>query len=44
MTPREYADLRHEAILRAHVLRQEAVHAFWAALMRRLSRLAHRGA
>ena len=44
MTPKEYAALRDDAIRRAHVLRQEALHAFWSALVRRLSLLAHRGA
>ena len=35
MTLHEYARLRDDATQRAHVLRQQALHAFWAAVLRR---------
>ena len=44
MNSQEYVALRNAATRRAHLLRQEALHAFWAALVRRLALLAHRGA
>jgi len=40
MTTAEYTRLRNDATRRAHVLRQEALHAFWDAVVRRFRRTA----
>jgi len=41
MSNLEYARLRDDATHRAHVLRQEALHAFWDAVLRRFRGLVH---
>ncbi|WP_275698679.1 hypothetical protein [Ramlibacter paludis] len=41
MSTNEYTRLRDAATRRAHVLRQQALHAFWDAVLRRFRHLAH---
>ena len=41
MNTQDYNRVRDDAIRRAHVLRQEALHAFWEAVVRRFRHLAH---
>jgi hypothetical protein len=41
MNTEEYNRLRDDAARRAQVLRQQAVHAFWEAVLRRFRHLAH---
>ena len=44
MTPQEYNRLKAAALARAHVLRQEALRAFWAAVARRFVRFTRKEA
>ena len=41
MSTQEYTRIRDDATRRAHVLRQEALHALWDAVLRRVRHLAH---
>jgi hypothetical protein len=40
MSTQDYNRLRDDATRRAHLLRQEAIHAFWGAVLRRFRRIA----
>jgi hypothetical protein len=42
MSTQEYNRLKDDATRRAHVLRQEALHEFWNAMVRRFLHLAHK--
>ena len=44
MTTHEYNRLKDDAARRAHVLRQEALHAFWHAVVRRFLHFTHKEA